>query len=203
MLKLYIVRHGETEFNVQKRMQGRLDSPLTQRGIDTSKSLGEHLEHTKFDRIFCSPSPRAVRTAEIINGNRTSNIEIEDELREMNLADWEGKSKEELEQLYPEEYKIFWNEPQLFKPKEGEDFQQVQDRAVALIKKLIAENEKGNILIVTHSVVILTIVKYFLNYPLQRLWEPPYIHGTSLTLITAIDGEIRLESIGDVCHIRD
>lgn len=201
MLNLYIVRHGETEFNVEKRMQGRLDSPLTQRGIDNAISLSKQLKDVKFEKIYASPSPRAYKTAELIKGERDTQIQIDNELREMNLAGWEGKSKEELEQLYPEENDIFWNKPQLFKPVDGESFQQVQDRVVEAINKLISENDEGNILIITHSVVIKTIITFYMKYPMEKLWSPPYIYDTSVTLLTVQNGEIKLGLMGDISHI--
>lgn len=201
MLKLFIVRHGETEFNVQKRMQGRLDSPLTPRGINNAIALGEKLKTISFDRIYSSPSPRALKTAQIICGHSTVDILIEDELREMNLADWEGKSKEELEQLYPKEYDLFWNEPQIFQPDGGESFQQVQDRATAFINKLIEQNQEGEILIVTHSVVIKTLIAYYHQLPMKELWAPPYIYDTCVTLLVSENGNARFEQIADISHV--
>ena len=200
MLKLYIVRHGETEFNVQKRMQGRIDSPLTQRGIENAIALGKHLKDVKFDRVYSSPSPRTIRTAELIMGDKNTPIETENELREMNLADWEGKTKGELEAQYPEVYDIFWNSPQLFKPLEGESFYQVQDRVIAILNRII-ENNEGNILIVTHSVVIKTIVAHFKKYSMEKLWAPPLIHDTSVTLLSTEKGQGKIEIVGDISHI--
>jgi probable phosphoglycerate mutase len=181
-------------------MQGRMDSPLTQRGIKNAIALGKHLKDVKFDKVYSSPSARAYRTAELIIGERNNPIETENELREMNLADWEGKTKEELEVQYPEVYDIFWNSPQLFKPNEGESFYQVQDRVIAIINKLIKNNE-GNILIVTHSVVIKTIVAYFMKYPMEKLWTSPLIYDTSVTLLNAEKGQGNIETVGDISHI--
>lgn len=201
MLKLYIVRHGETEFNVQKRMQGRLDSPLTQKGIDNAAALGKHLKGIEFDRIYASPSSRAFRTAELIRGDGDTPIEAEDNLREMNLADFEGKTREDIKAQYPALSEIFWNSPQLFKPKMGESYFDVQDRAVAFINKLIRENPEGNILIITHSVVIKTLIVHYLKYPMEKLWAPPFVPGTSVTLLTSGHGETKLEVVGDVSHL--
>lgn len=201
MLKLYVVRHGETEFNVQKRMQGRLDSPLSPKGIQNAMALSRHLAHIEFDKIYSSPSQRAYRTAELIRGTRTTEIFTENDLREMNLADWEGKTREELERLYPVEYDIFWHSPQLYKPKKGDGFQQVQDRAIGLLNKLIADNATGNLLLVTHSVVIKTMVAYYRNYPMEKLWEPPLIRDTSVTIVSAEEGVPKLEAVGDIAHL--
>lgn len=202
MLKLYIVRHGETEYNVQKRMQGSIDSPLTERGKAHAKDLRNHLQGVRFDKIYSSPSERACKTAEIIRGEAVIPIQIENEFREMNLVHWEGKSREELTALYPEEHDRFWDSPHLHQLEGGDTFQEVQERAVAMLYKLIHENKNGNILIVTHSVVILTISLFFRQLPIERLWEPPYIHDTSVTLLAAEQGEARLEYIGDISHIK-
>lgn len=201
MLKLYIVRHGETEFNVEKRMQGRIDSPLTKSGRDHAITLGIKLKDIRFSKIYSSPSPRAYGTAELIRTESNTPIEIESDFREMNLADWEGKTKEELVAQDPIVFDVFWNSPQLFKPVEGESFYQVQDRAITVINKLISESDKGNILIVTHSVVIKTIVAYFKKYTMEKLWASPLIYDTSLTILSIKKGEVKLESVGDVTHL--
>lgn len=201
MLRLYIVRHGETEFNVQKRMQGRMDSPLSQRGIEHAKALGEHLKVIHFLKLYSSPSPRAYRTAELIKGDRELEIISEDRLREINLAHWEGKTKMELEKLYPEEYHVFWNEPHRYKPMEGDSFQQVQDRAIEFLNMLAAQNPEGNILIVTHSVVIKTIIAYYKGYSMEKLWAPPLIQDTSVTILEVEQHEARLVVTADTAHI--
>jgi probable phosphoglycerate mutase len=80
---LYITRHGQTEWNVQGRLQGHLDSPLTELGVIQAEQLADSLVNVEFDVIYSSPSLRTVRTADMIRGERPIDITIEDKLREI------------------------------------------------------------------------------------------------------------------------
>ena len=88
--KIYLVRHGQTVWNVKKRMQGHQDSPLTKLGILQANWAKEALDDIKIDIIYSSPSNRAYKTAEIIKGNRKIPLVAKNNLREINLGDWEA-----------------------------------------------------------------------------------------------------------------
>ncbi len=190
MLRLYITRHGETEWNIERRMQGHKDSRLTAKGIKDATALGERLKDVDFARIHSSSSGRAVHTAELIRGNRDIPIVPEDSLREINLGDWEGKTDVEVRQLDPQEHKAFWETPHLYAPKSGESFFQVRDRIEVALLKIIDENQNGNVLIVTHAVVVKTIMSIFKALPVEKVWDPPFVKGTSLCIVE-IDKENR------------
>lgn len=90
-MKVYLLRHGETEWNVQHRVQGALDSPLTENGIQQAKNAAKRLAKVEFDAAFTSPSPRAYRTAQIIAGpHKGLVIQKENSLREFPLACMKG-----------------------------------------------------------------------------------------------------------------
>lgn len=91
MTRLLITRHGETQWNTEKRMQGRSDSPLTAHGIWQAQQLARRLKDEKIDAIYSSPTPRAARTAEILKGSRGLQVRLLDDLMEINLGDWEGR----------------------------------------------------------------------------------------------------------------
>lgn len=201
MLRLYIVRHGQTEFNVEGRLQGRMDSPLTEKGLRDAEALGKYLSDISFDAVLASPSKRAQRTAEIICSGKDISIQVEPDMREINLGSWEGRTKEEVLRAYPQEGEIFYNKPHLYKPLEGDSYYDVQERAAAAIKRLTDEYQEGNILIVTHTVVVRAIVAYFMGYPMERLWEQ-IIEGTSITLLEADHGEIKVAAVGETPHIK-
>lgn len=201
MLKIYIVRHGQTEFNVQKRLQGRMDSPLTEKGRENASALGLHLFDIDFELVLASPSKRAQTTAELICRGRDIGIQTENDMREINLSHWEGKLNEELIAEYPEESDIFWNKPHLYKPVEGDSYYDVQERAVNVIKRLAEQYESGNILIVTHTVVIKAIVAYFKGSTMDKLWEPPYILDTCISILEADGDRIKVVSVGETPHI--
>jgi len=201
MLNIYLVRHGETEWNIEKRLQGWKDSNLTQKGIEDAEALHDHLIAIEFDSIYSSTSRRAFKTAEVILGERKLKITVDENLREIYLGDWEGKTTYEIEQLYPNEYYNFWNAPSLYNRKNSETFIQVQERALKTINKIIDEKKSGNILIVTHGITLKMIMNYFEKQSLENLWETPYIQNTSVSLIQIKNREPNILLYSDTSHI--
>jgi len=201
MLNIYLVRHGETEWNIEKRLQGWKDSNLTQKGIEDAEALHDHLIAIEFDSVYSSTSRRAFKTAEVILGERKLKITADENLREIYLGDWEGKTTYEIEQLYPNEYYNFWNAPSLYIRKNSETFIQVQERALKTINKIIDEKKSGNILIVTHGITLKMIMNYFEKQSLENLWETPYIQNTSVSLIQIRNREPNILLYSDTSHI--
>lgn len=203
MLSLYITRHGETEWNIQRRMQGWKNSNLTERGLRNARALGEALEDVEFKRVYCSPLDRTRQTTELILNGRDIEVVYEENLREIHLGEVEGKNQQEANEIYPGFSSHFWENPHLYKPKSGEDFYQVRERVIKTLDKIIAENPSGNVLIVTHGVVLKTIHSYFKKLPMERLWDPPFIYDTSLTIVEIEEGYINIALEGDISHIKE
>ncbi|NHM33892.1 histidine phosphatase family protein [Neobacillus terrae] len=126
MLTLYITRHGETVWNTQKRIQGWKDSALTETGKQNALSLGERLTHIPFEAVYSSPSGRTKETARLICGERKIPIFYDENLREINLGDWEGETHTTIKEKYEAAYQHFWNQPHLYVPASGESFNMVQ-----------------------------------------------------------------------------
>jgi len=216
MIRLYITRHGETEWNVEGRMQGWKNSNLTAKGIKNAESLGKSLSSVELKVIYSSSSQRAVHTAQLIRGDRKIDIITDDNLREINLGEWEGKAKNEFTEADKDGLDAFWNRPHQYKASSGEDFFQVKARVESALKSIIREHENCNILIVTHAVIVKVIMAIFKGLSIEKLWEPPFIHGTSLSIVEIdtckkdIDSEDFFESIkarviieGDISHVSE
>ncbi|ALF11160.1 histidine phosphatase family protein [Parageobacillus thermoglucosidasius] len=201
MVTLYLTRHGETEWNVKKRMQGWQDSPLTEKGRQDAVRLGKRLETVDLAAIYTSTSGRALETAQLIRGERLIPVYAEEQLREIHLGDWEGKTHEEIKEMDPIAFDHFWNHPHLYTPRRGERFIDVQNRAFAAIEQIIERHSEGNILIVTHGVVLKTVLARFKNTPLTELWAPPYMYGASVTIVKTDGGKFELLLEGDVSHL--
>jgi probable phosphoglycerate mutase len=204
VLNIYITRHGETQWNKENRLQGWRDSELTDNGIRNATALGERLGQTKFQAIYSSPIERAVKTAKLICSDRKIPILFEDSLKEINLGDWEGKVKEEIEENSKQAFFDFWNAPHLYnhEPHQGESLSALKSRVEHVINKIIAENNDGNVLIVTHGVTIRAILSYLMNIPTEKWWDGPFIEGTSLTLAQYDGISFQVKMIGDTSHIR-
>lgn len=200
-MQLYLTRHGQTEWNVEGRMQGWMDSPLTRHGIENAALLGERLKGVELDALFSSPSGRARKTADIVRGNRALDIIEDGDLREMNFGCWEGRKHEDLQRHYPEAHAACWEKPHLYRPVDGESYSAVQERAVRAVSRIVSNPLYKAVLIVTHAITLKTILAYFEGRPLERLWEPPYMHDTGLSLIAFESGKHSILLHGDTAHL--
>ncbi len=199
-MKLYITRHGETEWNTEKRMQGFKNSNLTEKGVSNAKKLGEALKHINFSKVYSSPLGRTIDTSKHIIGDRDIEIITVDYLKEMNLGTWGGMLSDDLVVKYPKEYDNFWNNPHEYTPIDGENFYEVMERASKGLEEII-NNEDGDILIVTHTVVIKCLLAKLKNLPIKNLWDPPYIYDTCLTILEVENGDIKFLKEADICHL--
>ncbi|SRR5579884_1807386 len=200
---LYITRHGQTEWNVAKIMQGHHDSPLTELGVSQVTWLSESLSHIDFAAIYSSSTLRARRTAEILRRQRSLEVVAHDHLCELYMGEWEGQKYGELEERYPEAFSAFWNNPHLFKPVNGgESYYDLQERVLPLLKTIIARHEGEEVLIVTHAGTLKMILGYLGKRPLADLWKPPVIEPTGLCKVVIEDGRATIELYGDTSHYR-
>lgn len=200
MLTIYLTRHGQTEWNLEGRMQGWGNAELTKEGITDALALGERLSDIPIDVIYSSSSKRAYHTAELIKGNRPIPIVKDDLFREMSFGDWEGRFRHEIEKEYADEFKAFWETPHLYKRDSGELFSQVLERAVTSFKDLIANHPSGTVLIVSHSIFLRVLISYIKSLPLDKLFTQNAIGNTSLTKIVVKEEQPEIIFEGDLSH---
>lgn len=169
-LKIYLVRHGETEWNAEKKFQGQLNSPLTENGIKKIEELGKELRDTVFDEVYTSQMGRAVETAQIIlklnkneadKGRRTQ-LQRMKELNEIHFGEWQGMTFDEIEKAYPSESYNYFNNPGEYTAWKigGEDLSEGLERFLKGMNRIAKNHSTGNILVVTHG----TVLELFLNY---------------------------------------
>lgn len=169
---LYIVRHGETEWNKIGRYQGITNVPLNENGIAQAKACGNALKDVHFDRILSSDLSRALVTAETIRGNRQLEIKTDERLREINFGDWEKLLFTEIEERWPGLIDQMYRRPDIVKVPNGESFQEVQDRAWSAVSDFLNENnEDETILITCHGGTIRTILCKLLDISISHCWN--------------------------------
>lgn len=200
LLKLYVIRHGETVWNTEKKLQGWKDSELTENGMENALLLGDRLKGIDFESIYTSPSGRTKDTAKLISGDRVQNIIEDENLREINLGDWEGQTHDAIKEKYPNDYDAFWNKPHLYKSNSGEDFYQLNERVKQFLERVKTEQISGNILIVTHTVFIKTLLAHCKGLSIDKLWGPPFIHDTSLSIIELNGNHFSIILEADISH---
>ena len=167
-LKLYIVRHGETEWNVIKRFQGQLNTSLTEKGMEKLRETGKKLENVLFDEVYTSELGRTVASAEIIlnenRGYKNKKLKLKKlaELNEVYFGVWQGLTYEEVFLKYPEEVNNYFYNVKNYKAEnvEAENLKDALERFLKGINKILDSHESGNILVVTHG----TVFEMFMNY---------------------------------------
>ena len=153
-MNIFVVRHGQTEWNVLKKMQGSADIELNEKGLSQANDTAEMLKNSTFDVIFCSPLKRAKQTAEIINNDRKLNIVFDDRLRERNYGEFEGTSKSSFN------YNEFWAYEKNMNYEKAENVQDFFKRIYIFLDE-ISSKEYNNVLIVCHAGVEKAIECYF------------------------------------------
>lgn len=153
-MNLYVIRHGQTEWNVLKKMQGSADIPLNEKGIEQAYITKDKLKDINIDMIFCSPLRRAIETAKIISKDRDIEIIVAEELTERCYGEFEGVSKTSFN------YNEFWAYSKNKRYVEAENVQIFFNRIYKFMDKLKNEYIDKNILIVTHAGVVKVIECY-------------------------------------------
>lgn len=200
---LYVVRHGQTEWNLEKRLQGHQDSPLTQLGKEQASQLCHRLGATHIDMIYCSESKRTRDTANLIKGSRAIPVVIKPEFKELNLGAWEGLQHHQVIAQEPESWDHFWHSPHLYVPNEkGESYQQLKERAIPAVEKIISEQQGKTILIVTHQITTKMIMSYFQQRGIDETFHTAVIAPTSLSKISIQDGIPTVLLHGDTSHYK-
>ena len=161
-MKIYVVRHGQTDWNVAGKCQGRTDIELNNTGIEQAKNTKGQLKNHNIDLIICSPLKRAIKTAEIINEETKCNIIIDERLIERGCGEVEGTTKEEWPGIVDNEdidiinnYYLNWNE------KDIEPIQTICKRVWNLLDEIQEKYKDENVLLVTHGGNCRAINAYF------------------------------------------
>lgn len=183
-MKLYIVRHGQTIWNKEGRMQGAKNSNLTEKGISEAKKLNKFIKDINFDRVYVSPLGRTLETMEYVKGDMDLPVTIVEELQEMNFGKFEGEVLENLRDEYPEDIYNLWQNPKAYVNETGENYEELFERVEKGIDKILENKDREeNVLVVTHGVIISTLLTIVKKKPIDEIWETPVVRNTSLSIV--------------------
>lgn len=159
---IYLTRHGQTEWNLEKRLQGRGNSPLTQDGIERAQELAKRVQALPIDVIYSSPIERAYHTAQILKGDQQVSLICHDGLMEMSFGDYEGHKTEDITQENPawDIELIMHGDTQMCAPN-GETLQVVRQRVKEAMDTIIATHKGETVLIVAHGITLKALMYYF------------------------------------------
>jgi phosphoserine phosphatase len=197
---VYVVRHGETEYNKEELFRGRKDIPLNEEGKKQAEHLGAYFKGKDIGRIFASPLARAQETARGIEETTKAPIETLDEFTDMDFGAWEGVALKDVERLYPEQFSQWRETPQRLKVKDGESLAVVRRRIHKGMRKVFLE-EKGDCVIVTHRVLCKLLVLYALKVPNSHFWGIKF-DPASISIIESKGRDMTVHVVNDTSHLR-
>ena len=193
-MKIYLVRHGETDWNLKGKIQGSCDIELNETGIKQAAELSNKMleKNYKFTKIYSSPQKRALQTAKILSESTDIECIVVDNLKEMDLGKWEGLSWTEAKEKYPLEYEEWFLKRRYTKTPGGESYEEMLERVLESLYKIIDENS-DNVVVVSHRAVIMSLQCYITNTPFHKMTK----FKTDNTSILEIDSDslIKLKEV--------
>lgn len=197
---IYLTRHGQTEWNLEKRLQGRGNSPLTEAGIKGAEELRDRIKNLKLHEIYSSPIERALITANIIKGDHNLQIKTEDGFMEMSFGDYEGSKSDDILKENPAfDMNLIMRGATNISAPNGETLTQVRARVSETMDRIINENRGKTILIVAHGITLKALMHYFKDNEV----DGEVMGQASLTkVIVENDNEFKIEFKNDSSHLK-
>jgi probable phosphoglycerate mutase len=162
--RLYLVRHGATQLTAEDRFSGAVGVDLSDEGRWQAARLGERLKSEKPAALYCSPLSRTVDTARAVAGPCGLQIETRDGLKEISHGRWEGLTRKEVEEQYPDEYSAWNEDPFTFAPQGGESGVGVLARALPVIREIVKKHEGERVVVVSHKATIRLLLSSLLGF---------------------------------------
>ncbi len=203
-MKVYLIRHGETDWNRECRLQGQSDTELNEIGLELARITAKELKDLSFDAIYSSPLKRAYRTAEIMNEGRDLEIITDNRLLEINFGEREGhiipgRDGDKSNPIYNFEFV-----PDAYVPADGgETFDEIYARTGDFWDNVIVplEGRYESVLIIGHGCMNRTIINRLMDKPLSEFWKVK-LDNCAITTIDVTDGRSVVEETCRKCYSR-
>ena len=191
-MKLYLIRHGETDWNKIKKLQGATDIPLNENGEALAKVTCEGMKEIPLDMIFTSPLKRAYRTAELVRGERKIPLFIEERIQEIGFGDYEGVIlKAEGGNIPDPDFVFFFTKPDQYKtPPKGESIPELLKRTGEFLEELKHREDLQDktILISTHGAAVRAMINYIEKCEIANFWKKGVHKNCGVSCVELIDG---------------
>ena len=195
-----LVRHGQSTWNRDHRIQGQLDPPLSDEGRRQAELVARRLSGRSFAGFYSSDLKRASETAVVIGGMVGLPPEPQTSLREIFLGDWEGLRTEEIAERFPEAWASWVAEPDWDVVPGGESAAFFETRVAAALDDIFRRHQHGDVLVVTHGGVIQMALHRIVGRPSRGLF-PFRIQNASISLIEKRTGRMVIGGVNDIGHL--
>lgn len=200
-MKLLLVRHGESIWNKEFRIQGNKDPGLSELGIRQARRVGLRLKNEGIGLIFSSSLKRCVQTAEIIAKKTGSRVRICDGIEEIMLGQWQGKTVEEVKRAYPEEYKQWLKAPSKARIPGWEGISKFNKRINRAFNSILADNTVASVCVITHWGVLSAYFSKTLKTDFDKFFKTVKIDNCGISKVSCDNGITRIHYINDTRHL--
>jgi broad specificity phosphatase PhoE len=171
MRSIVLIRHGQTDWNVEGRWQGHADPPLNEFGRQQARLLVPEMREAGLTALYSSDLRRALETAEIIAAELHLVVIPEPRLREIDLGQWQGMLADEIEERYLEAYLRWHESPLTVRPPGGEDIQTLANRVLECANEILGRHPEQRVGLVSHELPIAVIMCRSLGLDLNHFRE--------------------------------
>lgn len=200
MMRLILVRHGQTEWNAGGRYQGQSNVALSDTGRKQARFLAERFPVRQLDAIYTSDLDRAKETAECVGKRLSLTVCQEKAFRELSFGDWEGLTYQEISSRWPEEAEKLFTAPDELVIPHGETFRDLQKRALDKIYSLYEKHIDQTVAVFAHGAINKTILAGLMHIPLHYLWSLRQ-DNTAVNILRLDDGYVMVELINSTSHL--
>ena len=169
-MEIFLVRHGETAWNINQVFRGRIDVALNETGLKQAELLARYLDGLKLDAIYSSPLKRALQTAEAIAKRSKLKVVIEAGITDLDFGKWQGLSHQEVSDTYRDLYSEWMTHPERVRMPDGESLTEVRERAAAVVNDLTAK-QLDRAVLVSHRVVNKVLSCALLGLDNSHFWS--------------------------------
>lgn len=194
-MEIYIIRHGQTVWNKERKLQGSTDIELTEEGRKMASLTGQGMKGITFDKVFSSPLKRAYETAQLIHAESNVVIEIDERIREVSFGEYEGLNVDEMLNNEACGFYHFFDKPELYRAAEhGETLEDVILRGKEFIedKILPLEGKAQRVMIVAHGAMNKALLAAMLGRELKDFWKGNLQKNLGASIVDLTAGEFTL-----------
>lgn len=199
-MQLILVRHGQTDWNKEYRVQGQSNLPLNESGIAQAEAIAQALTNEKVEAIYSSPLSRAFETAEAVSKLHQVEITTLSELQEMDVGETDGLYYPDLKTKYPEFFRLWTADALQARFPGGETLPELQDRCWGAIMNIVATNHKETVVVTSHFFALLTIFCKILGLHLSN-FRKLNLSVASISKVEFNSNHTKLVTFNETCHL--
>jgi broad specificity phosphatase PhoE len=202
--RIVLVRHGQTAWNREVRFRGRADLPLDDFGLKQAEATGRYLAaRWPADVVYASPMERAMQTAAAIADVHGLTAQPFDGLLDIDFGEWQGQSPDEVEKRYPELLRAWFETPHTVHVPGGESLDDVRDRVVSGLDRVIQRHPDETVAMVGHTVVNRVLLCAVLGLGNEHFWRLQQETCAVNVFDAERDGTFTIVVLNDTCHLRN